>query len=455
MSDHRELVERLAAIDATPRASWVAELRADLDAAWETADTRYLDPVHTTAMTLRDDEQPHNQTPGRRQWSIVLAAAAVLFVAVAGVVFVRQNSDRSLIVTSPTPTDDPLIPATAPPTTPETKDVVPVDAWPYSVIATRSVSGDLQILEITAGGGERLVRTLPTGDFDSGGQAVSSTGWFVAWLRNLGGVVFVDLRDPTSSPRLVVCRCISGRWNPAGDRYAVVGEQGTVVIDPSTGDMIPVPGYVPVDGTPEPVWTADGTALLSTSQSNQRGLGDWSLTPIDGGQARPGTAPLYWQRGTRFIDDRGRWIYDPHSGANGGRVIVESYETGSEVWYDGELQPARLRDFSFTNKGDAIWMLLTTADDAALELVRSTAPGTHEEVIPSVPFEAVSGADLANISAIAPDDSIVVVSARTSTRWDEILLETASGATIPLPAGTQVSGFVPAALADTFAVAEP
>ena len=38
MSDDRELVERLAAIDATPRAGWVAELRADLDAAWETED---------------------------------------------------------------------------------------------------------------------------------------------------------------------------------------------------------------------------------------------------------------------------------------------------------------------------------------------------------------------------------------------------------------------------------
>ena len=36
MTDDRELVERLAAIDATPRAGWVAELRADLDAAWET-----------------------------------------------------------------------------------------------------------------------------------------------------------------------------------------------------------------------------------------------------------------------------------------------------------------------------------------------------------------------------------------------------------------------------------
>jgi len=36
MSEDRELVERLAAIDASPRTGWVAELRADLDAAWDT-----------------------------------------------------------------------------------------------------------------------------------------------------------------------------------------------------------------------------------------------------------------------------------------------------------------------------------------------------------------------------------------------------------------------------------
>ena len=42
MSDDRELVDLLAAIDATPRASWVAGLRADLDAAWEIDDAGYL-----------------------------------------------------------------------------------------------------------------------------------------------------------------------------------------------------------------------------------------------------------------------------------------------------------------------------------------------------------------------------------------------------------------------------
>ena len=48
MSDNRELVELLAAIDATPRASWVTGLRADLDAAWEIEDAGYLDSLRTT-----------------------------------------------------------------------------------------------------------------------------------------------------------------------------------------------------------------------------------------------------------------------------------------------------------------------------------------------------------------------------------------------------------------------
>ena len=79
MSDDRELVERLAAIDATPRAGWVAELRADLDAAWETEDPGYLDSLRTTTVTLVDRRtdtvraeqrspvaDPHRRRRGRR-----------------------------------------------------------------------------------------------------------------------------------------------------------------------------------------------------------------------------------------------------------------------------------------------------------------------------------------------------------------------------------------------------
>ena len=92
MSDDRELVERLAAIDAIPRASWIAELRADLDAAWETEDAGYLGSLHETTVTLVDHEPATLPISGRR-WPILIAAAAVALVAFALVVFDGDDSE--------------------------------------------------------------------------------------------------------------------------------------------------------------------------------------------------------------------------------------------------------------------------------------------------------------------------------------------------------------------------
>ncbi len=107
MSDDRELVELLAAIDATPRASWVAGLRADLDAAWEIEDAGYLDSLRTTTVTLIDHE-PIQPTSGRR-WPIVIAAAAA--VVLVGVLVVYDGDVL-------TPSDEPSPTVTVPPTTP-------------------------------------------------------------------------------------------------------------------------------------------------------------------------------------------------------------------------------------------------------------------------------------------------------------------------------------------------
>lgn len=422
-------------------------------------------------------------TAGRRRVADVGAGLTLVILVVGGFVLLRRDDSEVRVTDVPAtleavPTSSVLLPDQGVPSTlktvlttpqsvpstlataPTTDEAVPVDTRPFTIIASRPAGRDLEIIEITDKGGERLLRTLsadvlkPGVLFDSGGIAVSSTGWFSAFSTGFE-LVLVDLRDPASTPRVIDCRCISGRWNATGDRYAVVGEQGTFVIDPSSGEMVEVPGYYPVDGTPEPIWSADGTALLSTSESSRTGLGEWSMIPIDGGPSRPGSAPLYWQRGTRYVDDSGRWIQSPHSGAAGGMLTVDSDASAPEIWYDAELQAAQLRDFSFTSKGNAIWMLLSTVatDHAGLELVRSTAPGEYTVVIPFVPFDAVSGADFDGISAIAPDDSVLVASASRSDGWDEIVVETDGGATFPLPADTHVSGFVPSALADTLGTA--
>ena len=104
MSEDRELVERFAAIDATPRAGWVAELRADLDAAWDTGElpSRHAPPL-----------EPPRRWP-TRTWlvaSISFAAVAILIVAL--VVVARTRDD----VQTPSNTAPPI---SAAPTTSET-----------------------------------------------------------------------------------------------------------------------------------------------------------------------------------------------------------------------------------------------------------------------------------------------------------------------------------------------
>ena len=80
MSDDRELVERLAAIDATPRASWVAELRARSRrglgdrgrrlprlAAHDNADTRRPRTDTVRAEQRSPVADPHRRRRGRRR----------------------------------------------------------------------------------------------------------------------------------------------------------------------------------------------------------------------------------------------------------------------------------------------------------------------------------------------------------------------------------------------------
>jgi len=112
MSDDRELVELLAGIDATPRAVWVAGLRADLDSAWEIEDPGYLDSLPWTTVAVVDHE-PTQPTSGHRWPILIAAAAAVLLVGV----LVVYDGDRV------TPADEPSPGVTVAPTTPPL-------AWP-------------------------------------------------------------------------------------------------------------------------------------------------------------------------------------------------------------------------------------------------------------------------------------------------------------------------------------
>jgi dipeptidyl aminopeptidase/acylaminoacyl peptidase len=213
MSDDRQLVERLAAIDATPRANWVAELRADLDAAWESGDTVYLNAPTTTRPTLVDPESTPSQPTGGRRWPVLMAAAAVVLV-VSALLLVTQDDDtrRRQVPAAP-----------------------PVDlAAEHGLIAFSGASG-----ESTAESDTEIYVVAPDG-----------TG----------------LRALTSTPGVSE---MAPRWSPDGTRLAFLrnahtGGDELVVIDPLTGGetfSADVPNPHPSSVGP-PQWSPDGRLIV-------------------------------------------------------------------------------------------------------------------------------------------------------------------------------------------------
>jgi dipeptidyl aminopeptidase/acylaminoacyl peptidase len=212
MSDDRELVERLAAIDATPRANWVAELRADLDAAWESGDTVYLNAPTTTTPTLVDPESTPSQPTGGRRWPVLMAAAAVVLV-VSALVLVTQDDARERQVPAAPPADL---------------------AAEHGLIAFVGTSAE--------------------------SRAESDTEIYVVAPDGTG------LRALTSTPGVSETAL---RWSPDGTRLAFLRNRNTVdpelvVIDPATGVEtfsadIPNPPMSTVD---PPQWSPDGRLIV-------------------------------------------------------------------------------------------------------------------------------------------------------------------------------------------------
>jgi WD40 repeat protein len=126
MSDDRELVERLAAIDATPSARWVAELRADLDAAWDTGElpSRHTPPV-----------EPPRRWPTRTRLVASISFAAVAILIVALVVIPRNRDD----VQTPSNTAPPVTTTPTPGTTTPSSSTVPPAPGTLAVTSAGSI----------------------------------------------------------------------------------------------------------------------------------------------------------------------------------------------------------------------------------------------------------------------------------------------------------------------------
>ena len=188
MSDDRQLVHRLAAIDATPRARWVAELRAALDAAWETGDSGGLDSGRTTTVTLVDNEPtPFEPNKGRR-WVRPIVAAAVL-LAVFVLVVIARNDGPPADQPSPTVTVPPTAAARRLPTTLD-QQIAPGTYYVDEVSGTPTPR-----IFATIGAGWRNRSTSPGWELAKGGPWLGAARFDEYLQRDLG---FMSFSNPVA-----------------------------------------------------------------------------------------------------------------------------------------------------------------------------------------------------------------------------------------------------------------
>jgi hypothetical protein len=279
MSDDRELVERLAATDATPRAGWVAELRADLDAAWETGEL----PVRPAAPQPSRPSRPTRWLPART-WLVPSISGAAIALLILALVFIPRDgpdvqapSNTEPPVATPAPsvaTTTPSVDTTAPastvdttapastvvtpvtPVTPVVSSGLPVDGW-QQVELPNQLTDVKEIITVAD-------QFVAVGSVGSGGDRTgiwqSSDG--VNWDERL-----VFTRRTLDDPRI---------W--ATD-VAVTGDGVTMIAERNTNDVREVVAFHSGEGATD--WSE--MVLHQWDQPNYRDLQGVSFVYGDAG----------------------------------------------------------------------------------------------------------------------------------------------------------------------------
>lgn len=348
----------------------------------------------------------------------------------------------------------------------------------YRVLVARPTDGGdgasgLEIVEVVPGPSERVLRRLVPPQAGSRflpeTGRVSSSGWFAiemaadrsGWVAGQPSppyfyVMFVDLRDPAKEPRSVPGSFVAdGRWDLAGDRYAISTDLGSaILIDPKTGDF-----EVTRSGPPDAprIWSDRNRSISvwRTSMSSPRQfpfMNPWGMSDVDL------VPPLFRALGPRLVSDDGRVIcrlplpcaYGPHSE----RVYVwtatypapADHRMEETTWYDGDLLPASLAGATFSAVDESIWELLTTTLEGrpGLMLARTSAPGLTEVVVPFVGYDDTTSSLAPEIVGIATDDSLIVVRVGD----DVIGIPTDGEAAFSLPTRSLFVGLLSSSIAD-------
>ncbi len=418
-----------AALRAEVRAS------ADTDSAWDD----FGIARSATVISLED------VVAARRRWRIAAAVgvAAALIVAVVIVREVRSNDRTKLPVISPTPST-----------------VVEPTESSYSALVRRRQTGHLHLFAVAP---DRTVRPLPEGPLEPRETEVfdvSSAGWVAQSGGVSEGFWFFDLRDPEGTRRFVDLagwpggHTSRGTWSPDGTQYASLelGETA-VVIDPATGAVTRLPSTTPPFSYP-PTWTADGKGILAGPTPNTCFTGDeidtstLRIIPVDGG---PETSTIPELAGPMNRLLFGPWASDecglPGEGGTHtvtSAVVVED-PAGKTTWIDAaDIARSSLISSTFGSDSRTLWVL-AERDRLGRVFDLYAARSPHQERLVNTIEETSALGSTLSIAAMAPDESAVVVVARSSPVTVDYYLVPTDGSP-PFLLDGDFLGFVPASL---------
>jgi hypothetical protein len=299
----------------------------------------------------------------------------------------------------------------------------------------------VDVVLVGTDGSDQIVRKIrPVRGASLDGFGIASPGGWLALSGSVGVVdtfFLYDLEHPEIEPRAVPYNRLTGvAWGP-GDLFATTcfdptfstwrGKSrkshiralpkqdtwactGIQVVDARTGTTTFVEGINLPGSGPDIIWSTDGSGILSygdLSGGEHQTREDQTLgvMPLDGGPREllvSGPYPHWYPR----------WIAEPRSTDSGRTVSVwgpgQCPGCGDEAtaWYQDTLAPAQATDSVFAADGQSLWLLLIGGAKDELLLARMPQPGLAEVVSTTT---VGSGAEIASIGYIAPDDSVLMV----------------------------------------------
>ncbi len=268
---------------------------------------------------------------------------------------------------------------------------------------------------------------------------VSATGWLEIPMRpgessdTESTVVFVDLLDPTATPRSI-SGPQSGSWY--GDTFATIGEGGVQLFDPASGFLRVAPITDPavsvatlVGPKADPIWTtAPNGRFLGRRDTGETPSGPqgWGVISVDGTFNATTNLPPTYQR-TGLERPAGADAHQFTLACTGGGTVTEAGCSLVEIDATGVRVATRvsamdyryLADSAWAANGRDAWLLFGTSPDSGrgadgiVSLSLSKPDGSRQEYSQL----HVGGGDFAILGIAQSADGLPIVAIGSRDSW--------------------------------------